>query len=74
MLNNNVLSNIVVGQNLIAGVATDCGGTKGFGMYMDVVTIAAVPAMSPTVLLMLTVVLIVTAVATIKKRSFGRPA
>ena len=73
ILGTNVLPQIVTGTNLIAAHLHDCGGgSQTFGLYMDVVTPAGVPAMGPTALLLLSVGLgLAAAYAIRRKMAFG---
>ena len=68
ILNTNVQPQIVIGTNLIASHNHDCGGGQTFGLYMDVVTPAAVPVMGPTGLLLVSCGLVLAAAYAIRRR------
>ena len=58
ILGTDVGAYLVPGENLIAALATDCGGVHTFGMYMDVAAQAtAVPALGRSGLAVLVVAL-----------------
>lgn len=69
ILGTNVLSNVVVGQNLIAVAARDCGFSRTFGLYMDVTTQStAVPVMGPAAMWVLAFILAMGGMWMIRRR------